>query len=167
VSTLKFCVLLLILAQLATTASPVTALGSRSEADFAIRTAEEVMASAYQAVKEAETAGGDVSGFSELLKDASQLLAQAHTLFRVGDFDSAVRFANLTSEIGEGVKGKVYPLTEIKQGLSTWQMFLTVIGSFFGVSIVVLTSFLSWSAFKRLYYRRIRTMKPGVTSDGS
>ena len=165
--TLKSCVLLLILAQLATTASSVTALGSRNEADFAIRTAEEAMASAYQAVKEAETAGADISGARALLKDASQLLAQAHTLFRVGDFDSAARFANLTSEIGEEVQGKVYPLREIKQGLSTWQMFWTMIGSFLGVSAVVLTSFLSWSVFKRLYYRRIRAMEPGVTPDES
>ena len=138
-STPKFCVLLLILAQIATIVSPATALDSQSEADLAISDAEEVMASAYQTIKEAETAGSDISGVSELLEDATQLLAQAHTSFRIGDFDNAVRFANLTSKIGREVEGMTYPLGEIKRGLPVWEMWLTVLGSFFAVSTIVLT----------------------------
>ncbi len=166
-SALKFCILLLILALMATTVSQTTALDSKSEATLAISTAEAVMASAYQVVKEAETAGADISGFSGLLKDAAQLLAQAHTSFRVGDFDSAVRFANLTSEIGKEVEDKASPLREYKRSSPVWETWLTMIGSVFAVVAVVLASFLGWRVFKRLYYRRIGAMKPEVASNGS
>lgn len=166
-SALKFCIILLILALMATTVSQAAALDSKSEAALAISTAEEVMASAYQVVKEAETAGAEISGFSELLKDAVQLLAQAHTSFRVGDFDSAVRFANLTREIGKEVEAKAYRLREFKRGIPVWEMSLTMIKSLFAVVAVVVASFLGWSVFKRLYYRRIRATKPEVASDGS
>ena len=140
---------------------------SQDVAASAISQAEEVLVSAYEAVKEAEMAGADISGFSELLRDAAQLLAQAHTSFRVGDFDSAVLFANLTSEIGKDVEVKVIGLGARGYGLSMWQMYLTMVKSLFAVVVVVLASFWSWGVFKRLYHRRIRVMKPEVASDGS
>lgn len=166
-SIVKSCVLLLILVEFSTMLSGVAALDGEFEASLAISDAENVMDSAYQAVKEAETAGADISGFSELLKDGAQLLAQAHTSFRVGDFDSAVRFANLTSEIGEEVEVKANRLRDLQRGLPVWQMWLTMVQSFFAVLVVVLVSFGGWRVFKRFYYRRIDVMKPEVARDGS
>ena len=166
-SALKFCILLLVLAQIATTFSQATALDSENEAVLAISTAEDVIASAYQAVIESEVAGADISGLSALLKDAAQLLAQAHTSFRIGDYNSAIRFANLTSEIGEEVEVKAYRLRDLKSGLPLWQMQLTLVKSLFAVLVVVFMSFWSWRIFKRLYYRRIRDLQPEAISDES
>lgn len=166
-SIVKSCVLLLILVELSTMLPSVVALDGEAEASLAISDAEVVMDSAYQAVKEAEVAGADISGFSELLEDGAQLLAQAHTSFRVGDFDSAVRFADLTSEIGNEVSVKANQLRDLQRGLPLWQMWLTMVGSFFAVLVVVFVSFLSWRVFRRLYYRRIDVMKPEVARDGS
>ena len=163
----KFCVLLLVLVQISATLSQAMALDGDSEAVLAISAAEEVTASAFQAVKEAEIAGADISGFSQLLKDAVQLLAQAHTSFRVGDFDSAVRFASLTSEIGKEVEVKANRLGELKRGLPVMQVWLTIVESLFAVLAVILLSFWGWRVFKRLYYRRISGTKPEVASDGS
>jgi len=165
--TRKFCVLLLVLVQISATLSQAAALDGDSEAVLAISAAEEVTASAYQAVKEAEIAGADISGFSQLLKDAVQLLAQARTSFRVGDFDSAVQFASLTSEIGKEVETKASRLRELKRGLPVMQVWLTMVESFLAVLAVIVLSFWSWRVFKRLYYRRIRATKPEVASDGS
>lgn len=166
-STRKFCILLLVLVQISATLSQATAFDGNTEAVLAINTAEEVTGSAYQTVKEAEMAGADISGFSQLLRDAAQLLAQARTSFRVGDFDSAVRFASLTSEIGIEVETKASRLRELKRGLPVMQVWLTIVESILGVLAVILLSFWSWRVFKRLYYRRIRTAKPEVVSDGS
>jgi len=163
----KFCVLLLVLVQISATLSQAMALDGDSEAVLAISAAEEVTASAFQAVKEAEIAGADISGFSQLLTDAVQLLAQAHTSFRVGDFDSAVRFASLTSEIGKEVEVKANRLGELKRGLPVTQVWLTIVESLFAVLAVILLSFWGWRVFKRLYYRRISGTKPEVASDGS
>jgi len=163
----KFCILLLVLVQISTMLSQAAALVSGGEAALAIGTADEVMASTYQAVREAEMAGADVSGFSEPLKDAAQLLAQAHTSFRVGDFDSAMQFANLTSEIGKDVEVRAYRLRDLQRGLPVWEMWLTMVKSFFAVLVVVLVSFWSWRVFKRVYYRRMGDMQPEATSHES
>ncbi len=163
----KFCVLFLVLVQLSTTLSQAVALDSEGEAVLAIDAAEDVMFSAYQAVRDAEMAGADISGFSELLRDALQLLAQAHTSFRVGDFGSAVQFANLTGVIGKEVKVKAFRLGDLQRGVPVWQMWWAMVQSLFAVLIVVLLSFWSWRVFKRLYLRRVSAMKPEVASDGS
>jgi len=163
-SVLRFCIFLLFLVQQSTILLPVTALDIEGEASLAVSNAEKVMASAYQAVREAELAGADVSGFSNLLKDGAQLLAQAHTSLRAGDFESAVRFANLTVEIGKEVEVKAYRLRDLHRGLPVWQMWVTMLKSFFAVLVIILGSFWSWRVFKRLYFRRMSTMKPEVAS---
>jgi len=163
----KFCVLFLVLVQLSTMLSQAVALDSEGEAVLAIDAAEDVMFFVYQAVRDAEMAGADISGFSELLRDAAQLLAHANTSFRVGDFGSAVQFANLTGVIGKKVEVEAFRLSDSRRGLPVWQMWLIMIQSIFGVLVVVLLSFWSWRVFKRLYHRRIGAMKPEVASDGS
>ena len=163
----KFCILFLVLVQLSTTLLPAVALDSEGEAVLAIDTAEDDMSSAYQAVRDAEMAGADISGFSELLKDAAQLLAQAHTSFRVGDLGSAVQFAILTGVIGKEVEVKALRLSDLQLGVPVGQMWWAMVQSLFAVLVVVLLSFWSWRVFKRLYHRRIGAMKPEVASDGS
>ena len=166
-STLKFCILLLVLVQVATWVSPATAYSSEDQAVLAINAAEADMANAYRLLKEAETSGADVSGFSVLLRDAAGLLAWAHTSFRAGNFEGAVQYANLTSEYLEDVEAKADQLRESKRGSSVWQMWFTFAVSFFAVLAIVVASFLSWLVFKRLYYRRISAAKPEVASDES
>lgn len=144
--------------------NPCVAASSEDVAALVLNEAEETLASAFEAVKEAEANGAGISGFSELLKDATQLLAQAHTSFRVGDFDKAEKFANLAFEIGNEVKSTALSLGEIKSDLPTNEMWDTVIGSVFAVFVVVIVSLLSWSFFRRLYYRRKSVMKPEVAS---
>ena len=166
-STLKFCILLLVLVQVATWVSPATAYSSEDEAVLAINAAEADMANAYRLLKEAETSGADVSGFSVLLRDAAGLLAWAHTSFRAGNFEDAVQFANNTREVIEDVAAKAYQLSEFKRGLPVRQMWSTLTVSFFSVVAIVVASFLSWFVFKRLYYRRIGAAKPEVASNES
>jgi len=163
----KFCILFLVLVQLSTTLLPAVALDSEGEAVLAIDTAEDDMSSAYQAVRDAEMAGADISGFNELLKDAARLLAHAHTSFRVGDFGSAVQFANLTSVIGKEVEVKALRLSDLQLGVPVGQMWWAMVQSLFAVLVVGLLSFWSWRVFKRLYHRRVGAMKPEVASDGS
>ncbi len=163
----KFCVLFLVLVQLSPLLSQAVALDSEGEAVLAIEAAEDVMSSAYQAVRDAETAGADISGFSQLFKDAAQLLAQAHTSFRTGDFDSAVQFANLTRVIGKEVEVKAFQLSDLQRGAPVWQTWWTMVQSFLAVLVIVLLSFWSWRVFKRFYHRRIGAMKPEVASNGS
>jgi len=126
--------------------------------------AEEDVASTFEAVKKAEANRAEISGFSGLMRDATQLLAQARNSFGVNDFDKAEKFANLALEIANEVKSEALSLGEIKSDLPTKELWDTVIGSAISVSVVVIVAFLGWSVFKRLYYRKKSVMKPGVAS---
>jgi len=139
----------------------------RETALSAIERAELELFKVLEVVNEAESAGADISGFSSLLNDAAQLLAQAITSIRVGDFEGAVRFADLATDISRQLQVEAEALRNVQLGSPVWNMWLTMVGSLFAVLVVAFASFGSWNVFKRLYYRRLRDMKPEVASDES
>ena len=144
--------------------SPCVVASSEDQVSSLLTETKESVALTFKAVKEAEANRAEISGFSGLLNDATQLLAQAHNFFSVGDFDKAEKFANLALEIVNEVKSEASSLGEIKSNLPTKEMWDTVIGSIVSVFIVVVGAFLGWSLFKRLYYRRKSVMNPEVVS---
>lgn len=137
---------------------------SADQVSSVLKEAEESVASTFEAVKKAEANSAEISGFSGLLNDATQLLAQARNSFSVGDFNKAEKFANLALEIVNEVKSEALSLGAIKSDLPAKEMWDTVIGSVISVFVVVIVSLLSWSFFKRLYYRKKSVMKPEVAS---
>jgi len=127
---------------------------SENAANLAITQAEETMASAYEAVLEARRARANVSDLLDWLNVAGEHLAEAHMLYRLGDFDGAVYFAGLSSEIGEEVRNSAGEL-KIK-AYESWiaDLWSRVIGSFVGVIVVVSGIFVTWQVFKRRYFRQ-------------
>ena len=144
--------------------SPCVFASSEDQVSSVLKEAEESVASTFEAVKKAEANSAEISGFSGLLNDATQLLAQARNSFSVGDFNKAEKFANLALEIVNEVKSEALSLGAIKSDLPTKEMWDTVIGSVISVFVVVIVGFLSWSFFKRLYYQKKSVMKPEVAS---
>jgi len=140
---------------------------SRDAATSAISQAEEVVASAYEAVLEAEQAGANVSGLLVRLNEAGDLLARAQVAFRLGDFDETVLSANLCSEIGEEVRSEADELRVKAYGVRVTGSWLTMTGSLVGVVTVFLGSFWGWRVFKRRCIRRVLRMKPEVSADES
>ncbi len=116
---------------------------------------------------EAEQSGGNVSGLLARLNEAGQLLSQARVSYRVGDFDGAVGFANLCSEIGMGVQVEAYGFRSLASEGAVQRFRWTMIGSILGVTIIFGASFLGWRVFRRRYYQRVLRMKPEVVSDES
>ena len=160
---------LLILLVLSAFTSPPFVLRAHASSQVvaapAISQAEEVLVSAYEAVLEAEQAGTNVSGLLTRLNEAGDLLAQAHVLYRLEDFDGAARFSDPCREIGEEVRDEALGLRD-QAVLEADQRFRwTMIGSILGVAIIVGVSFLGWRTFKLRYHRRILEMKPEVVSD--
>ena len=133
----------------------------------AVGEAEEVVASAYEAVLEAEHAGANVSGLLASLNEAGELLATAQVAFRLGDFDEAVLSASLCSEICEVVRDEADELRVEAYGAKIMNSWLTMTGSTIGVVAVVFGSFWGWRVFKRRYVRRALRMKPEVAKDES
>lgn len=159
-----FAILFMFLAS--TSVAEVNAV-EKETAVSAIERAEAELFTVLEVINEAESAGADVSGFSSLLNDEAQLLAQAVTSLRIGDFEGAVQFADLAVEIAKQVKAEADALRDVQLGSPVWNMWLSMVGSLFSVLVVAFASFGSWNLFKRLYYRRLRDMKPEVVSDES
>ena len=62
--------------------SPILANSNQDTASVAIADAEETMISTYEAVLEAEQAGGNVSGLLAQLNEAGEFLASARMSYR-------------------------------------------------------------------------------------
>jgi hypothetical protein len=137
------------------------------EAALAIERAEDIVVSCYQVVLEAESAGGDVSGLLARLNEAGALLAQARVSYGVGDFDGAVRSADLCYETGVEVRLEAHGLRRLAVEETAQRFRWTMIGSLVGVSVIVCAGVVGWLTFKHRYYRRILGMKPEVVSGES
>ena len=138
---------------------------SEDVAASAVSRAEDVVASAYEAVLRAEGSGANVSGLLIRLDEAGELLAQAHVSYRLEDFDGAARFADLCGQIGEEVMVEAYDLRSLALEEAVQRFWWTMIGSVLGVVAIVCLSFIGWSVFKRRYYGRVLGMRPEVGSD--
>jgi hypothetical protein len=152
----------LILALFSMLTFSVSAASNQEVAASSISEAERSMAQAYKAVLDAERVDADVSGLLVRSNDAAELLSEARMAFDVGDFDEAVGYAESTSEAVNEVLDEA-ELLEIEaknaQVHSSWG-FLII--SALGVSVVVVSSLVGYSFFKRRYYRRLFKMKPRV-----
>jgi len=131
--------------------SPILAISNQDTAFFAIVDAEETMVSAYEAVLEAEQAGGNVSGLLAQLNEAGEFLASARMSYGNGDFDDAVYFADLSRNIGEEVENAAYELKDLASDEEMQGMWFTVLGSVSGIVLVVSGSLWVWWFLKRRY----------------
>jgi len=163
--------LLLILAVLSLFLLPVliSKVNASSEgmAASAINQAEESVTSAYEAVLDAEQAGANVSGLLARLNVAGEYLANAYIWHRLGDFENAIRFADLCYDVGEEVRNEAVELKNEAYGSWVTDLVMRMTGSMIGVVIIVFLSFLVWGAFKRRYKERVLGMKPEVVSGES
>lgn len=167
-STTKLLVVLLILSAFV---SPIFILKAHASSEdlavSAISQAEEALASAYEAVLEAEQAGANVSSLLARLNDAGRLLAKAQVAYRLADVDEATHSANLCYEISKGVRSDANEPRIGAYETRVMGFWLTMTGSLVGVVAVVFGSFLGWRAFKRRYYRRMLRTKPEVAKNES
>jgi len=131
--------------------SPILANSDQDTASVAIADAEEAVISAYEVVLEAEQAGGNVTGLLAQLSEAGEFLASARMLYRNGDFDNAIYFADLGRSVGEEVESEAYELKDSASDEGVQRMWFTILGSISGIVLVVLGSLRVWWFLKRRY----------------
>ena len=135
---------------------------SFDEAGEALRMAEQDLGSAFVAVAEAEGAGADVSVLLDKLDAAGVFLSEAHSAFKVGNYESAFSFAVACSSAVEGLVGEGAHLKVDAEIAHNASLFLTLIVSGIGVGVVLVCAFFGWRFLKRRYFRRVLDMKPEV-----
>jgi hypothetical protein len=167
VSWLKFLVVSVFLFLLVPVSVPLVSATSEDVVPLEVAEAKEALVSAYNAVLEAEEAGANVSGLLGRLNVGGEYLAEAYAYIRLGDFESAGRFAGLCVEEVEGVRSEAGGLREEAHGWWTLDVIVKVIWSVVGVVVVVVGGFVVWRIFKRRYHGKVLGMRPEVASGES
>jgi len=140
----------------------VFAVNDREAAVSIIGEAEQSVARAYEAVLDAEGVGANVSGLLVRLNAGAWLLSEASMAFEAGDFEEAIRFSELASEVGGEVLGEAEGLEVEARDAGVGRLRWSVVGSVLGVLVVVCVGLLGYRVFKRRYYRRLLKMRPRV-----
>lgn len=139
-----------------------SALNSQEEAGSRISEAEQSLTQAYNAVLDGESAGVNISRLLARLNVAAATLSEAKVAFEVGNFDEALRLAELSNESALVVETETESLKveTANTRLARSQIFIG--SSILGVSFVLSASLLGFRYFKRRYYRRLLKMKPRI-----
>ena len=130
--------------------------------DFSIAESEDILFSAYETVLDAERVGANVSVLLQNLTVASIYLSNANNLYRLGDFDHAKSFADISHEIALDVMNEALVLQNEAGNLHETNFRATVFLSVVGVLFVVVLAYVSWPVFKGRYYRQVLGSKPEV-----
>lgn len=134
----------------------------QSVADEALVNAENVLASAYVAVAEAENAGVNISEFLVRLEVAGKLLADANNTYRIGDYDKAYLYAINCSDTVSGIVFEALILKSEAEELYSRNLLLAGAFSSFSLSVLLVLSLFGWRFLKNRYFKRVLGMKPEV-----
>ena len=122
---------------------------SENEAVAAVAAAEENIVLCYDAVAEADAAGANVTALLSKLNEGGELLSRAELAVDVGDFDSAVVFANQSRALLDGFVDGVGALTEEAIEESYLGFLVNVVGSGAGAVGVVCGGLVVWRLLKK------------------
>lgn len=160
--TLSFFLLLLL-----PTSVPLASAQNDDGVSAVLTKAEQVTASAYDAILEAEQYGTNVSSLLARLNLAGEYLAEAHVWYRLGVSDNVSLFAGLCVNVAEDVKQGALELRDEAKSSRENNFVVTVIGSSVGVISIIVLGSIVWRIFKRNHYRKILGLKPEVVSNES
>jgi len=131
--------------------SPSVVLADQSGAAAAISDAQSQIVVCYEAAKEAEAAGANVTGLADVLNDAGVLLSDAEAAFSRGDFDLAQSLA-VESSVGlEGFVSDADALRDAAVQAENFDFWLNVVGSMLGVFVVIGVGVAVWFWGKKHY----------------
>jgi len=124
---------------------------AEDEAISTLERAENVLASSYQAVSEAERVGANVTALLRELNDAGLLLDKAYLEYRSGNPNGSIYFANISYAISLDTMPKATQLKNLTLSEATRRFWLTMVTSSVSIVAVILLSITLWRRFKRWY----------------
>jgi hypothetical protein len=135
---------------------------SPTDAEEALRNAEENLASAYVHVAEAERAGADISELLARLVYADGLLAEAKNSYSTGDYEKAYSLAINCSSTVNNIASEASDLKlKAEEAYGERLMFTAGISSV-GLSVLFVLSLFVWRSLRKWYVGRVLKMKPIV-----
>jgi hypothetical protein len=125
------------------------AQAEQTDAATAIASAKEQILTCYQASKEAEEAGANITALVSVLNDAGTLLSRAEFAYSISDFDIACSLAvQSQSTLGDFVS-EANTLKETATQQRNQDFLVNVVGSLVGALVVVGGGILTWIFLKK------------------
>jgi len=129
--------------------SPVWA--SQADAATAISSAKSTILNGYNAAKQAEAAGANITVLVGTLNEAGSLLSQAELAYAANDFDTALNLAvqsqnSLNSFIAEANTSQETAMQQQNQ-----DFLINVVFSTIGTFAVIIAGFAAWLFLKKKY----------------
>ena len=133
----------------------VTAVASpawgQADAATAISLAKNTILSCYNAAKEAEAAGANITVLTGTLNEAGALLSQAELAYSASDFGKALTLAVQSRNRLSNLITEANTLKETATQQRNQDLVINVVGSAIGTFAVILAGFAVWFLLKRKY----------------
>lgn len=129
-----------------------------------IHAAETASMQAFNSILNAEKAGANVTGLISQLNDAEGILAQAENSYRTGDYSTAATQADSILPLAQQVTLEAQHAKQTAIDSSQNALWSTITLTVTGVLVFVLSLFLVWRRFKRIYIKRLSEAKPELNS---
>ena len=127
--------------------SPVWA--DQGDAATAISSAENMILNGYNAAKEAETYGANITILVGTLNEAGSLLSQAELAYTTGDFDAALNFARQSQSVLNNFISETNTLKETAKQQRIQDFLINVIGPIIGSLLVMRGGLAVWHFLKK------------------
>lgn len=124
---------------------------AQSDAAAAIASAKEQIVTCYQAVKEAEAAGANVTSLTTVLNDAGALLSRAESAYAARDFNAARSFAVQSREKLANCVSEANALKTTATQQQNQDFMINVVGSTVGAFAVLGAGAAIWFFFRKRY----------------
>jgi len=127
------------------------ARADQTDAAAAIASAKEQILICYQAAKDAEGAGANITALMAVLNDAGTLLSSAEFAYSVSDFDTAGDLAVQSQSTLGNVVSEANTSKETAMQQRNNDFLINVVGSLAGAFVVVGVGVAAWIFLKRKY----------------
>jgi hypothetical protein len=127
------------------------AQADQTDAATAIASAKEQILTCYQAAKEAEGAGANITTLVAVLNDAGTLLSRAEFTYSISDFDAARDLAIQSQSTLGGFISEANTSKETATQQRNQDFLINVVGSIIGTFAVLGAGIAAWIFLKRKY----------------
>lgn len=127
------------------------AQADQTNAATAIASAKDQILICYQAAKEAEGAGANITALVAVLNDAGTLLARAEFAYSISDFGTARDLAIQSQSILGDFISEANTSKETATQHRNQDFLINVVGSIAGTFAVIVAGFVAWRFLKKKY----------------
>jgi hypothetical protein len=124
---------------------------AQGDAAAAIASAKQQIVVCYEAARDAEAAGANITGLTAILNDAGALLSSAESAYAVGDSGAASAFAVQSVGRLDGFVSAADALKATAEQQGSFDFWLYFVGSIVGTIVVIGGSYVLWVFLSKRY----------------